>query len=128
MAGEGSMHAGHWNSSSRVIIMSMRGGPVVLFNFTQRGESDMLVLSPFSQFMATSLYQAHDWGVVLYEQDWLESQTTGFTPLYTDIDLEHQWLKSMGDAADKLDIKNIQYCMSLPRHILHAFWNSKYVC
>jgi hypothetical protein len=60
MAGEGSMHAGHWNSSSRVIIMSMRGGPVVLFNFTQRGEGDMLVLSPFSQFMATSLYQVQN--------------------------------------------------------------------
>jgi len=33
----------------------MQGGPIVLFNFTQRGENDMLVLSPFSRFMTTSL-------------------------------------------------------------------------
>ncbi len=31
----------------------------------------------------------------------------------------HQWLTSMGEAAAKVGI-NIQYCMSLPRHILTA--------
>ena len=60
-----------------------------------------------------------NWGIVLYEQDWLDLQTSTFTPLHTDIHLGHQWLKSMGDAADRLQI-NIQYCMSLPRHILHV--------
>ncbi len=305
MTGEGDMHAGHWNSSSQVIRSGMESGPVVLFNFTQRAEGDVLILSPFSQFMATSFYQtsnffeygvmgsmsyvpanynhsmivfyssrginegirewgqamqrgynrtnqnrlndltinylgyytdaggyywyhteqgknyeetivevfntiplpihyiqfdswwyyqgiesgvknwtarpdvfpdgipgvhrrienlplaahnrywaydnvykqnysflldvenekalpigndsfwidlltgARDWGVVLYEQDWLRDQTMGFKPLSTDIHLGHQWLTSMGDAADKLGL-NIQYCMSLPRHILHA--------
>ncbi|CAM2722812.1 unnamed protein product [Rotaria socialis] len=63
--------------------------------------------------------QAHDWGLVLYEQDWLDRQTIDFLPTRTDIDLGHQWLMSMGDAGEKIGI-NIQYCMSLPRHILTA--------
>mgnify|MGYP001034620616 CR=1 FL=1 len=306
MTGDGGMHAGHWNSHSEVVRSSFEMGPLVLFNLTQRGEQDVLILSPFSQFMATSFYQTNsffeygimgsmspvpsnynqsmivfyssdginegirqwgqamqraynrttehrlndmtinylgyytdaggfywyhteeeknyeetivdvyntsplpihyiqldswwyyqgieggvanwtarsdvfpdgiegvrrrienlpfvvhnrywaldniyiqnysfildsnnkralpasndsfwfdllnharqNWGIVVYEQDWLDLQTTSFTPLHTDIQLGHQWLKSMGDAADKLEL-NIQYCMSLPRHILHA--------
>jgi hypothetical protein len=37
----------------------MEGGPVVIFNQTQGGEGDILVLSPFSRFMATSLTQTN---------------------------------------------------------------------
>jgi hypothetical protein len=63
--------------------------------------------------------QGKQWGLMVYEQDWLVTQTEDFEPLYTDIHLGHQWLMSMGDAADKLNI-TIQYCMSLPRYILAA--------
>jgi hypothetical protein len=63
--------------------------------------------------------EAHSWGLVLYEQDWLIFQTTEFLPTRTDIHIGHQWLTSMGEAADKLGI-NIQYCMGLSRHILTA--------
>jgi hypothetical protein len=63
--------------------------------------------------------QARQWGLIVYEQDWLITQIESFSPTHTDIYLGHQWLKSMGEAADKLNI-NIQYCMSLPRHILTA--------
>ncbi|CAF1399023.1 unnamed protein product [Adineta ricciae] len=70
-------------------------------------------------FWADLLTQAHDWGLVLYEQDWLDRQTMQFSPLLTDIHLGQQWLSSMGRAADQTGI-NIQYCMSLPRHILSA--------
>ena len=61
--------------------------------------------------------QARQWGLTVYEQDWLITQTEEFTPLQTDLHLGDQWLMSMGQAADQLNI-NIQYCMSLPRHIL----------
>ncbi|CAF2648055.1 unnamed protein product [Rotaria sp. Silwood2] len=60
-----------------------------------------------------------DWGLILYEQDWLNVQTIDFTPTRTDIHLGHQWLTSMGKAADQIGV-NIQYCMSLPRHALQA--------
>ena len=63
--------------------------------------------------------QAREWNLIVYEQDWLITVMESFSPTHTDIHLGHQWLSSMGEAADKLDI-NIQYCMSLPRHILTA--------
>ena len=70
-------------------------------------------------FWIDLLSEAHDWGLILYEQDWLNEQTIDFLPTRTDIHLGHQWLMSMGQAADKAGM-NIQYCMSLPRHILTA--------
>ena len=51
---------------------------------------------------------ARDWGLILYEQDWLNVQTVDFTPTLTDIYLGHWWLTSMGAAADQIEI-NIQY-------------------
>ncbi|CAF3984657.1 unnamed protein product [Rotaria sordida] len=305
MTGEVDRHAGNWDSSSAVIDSGMEGGPIVIFNFTQQGENDLLILSPFSQFMATSLSQttnilqcgvlgsiisipenynysmiifysskginegirewgktmqqaynrtnqyrlndltinylgyytdngayyyyntekeinyeetliniyhqirlpfhyiqldswwyykglkdgvsqwtarpdifpdgleivhrrlenlplaahnrywsydtiykhnysfaldkqtekalpigndsfwidlfnqAYNWGLILYEQDWLNHQTIDFLPIRTDIHIGHNWLMSMGKAGEKLGI-NIQYCMSLSRHILQA--------
>ena len=58
-----------------------------------------------------------EWGLLTYEQDWMNHQTLDFTPLYTDIDLGRRWLKQMGNAAEKFNI-TIQYCMSLSRHVL----------
>jgi hypothetical protein len=71
-------------------------------------------------FWVDFFVEAHSWGLVLYEQDWLNVQTIGFLPTRTNIDLGEQWLTSMGAAAEQVGI-NIQYCMSLPRHILQAF-------
>jgi len=63
--------------------------------------------------------EGRNWGLILYEQDWLTAQTMEFLPTRQDINIGHQWLMSMGQSADKFDI-NIQYCMSQPRHILHS--------
>ena len=60
MTGEGDKHAGNWDSSSQVIRSGMQGGPVVLFNLARRGEGDVLILSPFSHFMPTSLIQRNE--------------------------------------------------------------------
>jgi len=62
---------------------------------------------------------ARDWGLTMYEQDWLHSQTTKFVPLHTDINLGRQWLMSMGEGAEKAGI-TIQYCSPFPRHALQA--------
>jgi hypothetical protein len=59
MTGDDDKHAGIWNSSSKIVHSGMEGGPIVIFNQTQRGEGDILVLSPFSRFMATSLTQTN---------------------------------------------------------------------
>ena len=62
---------------------------------------------------------ARDWGLIMYEQDWLHVQTSKFVPLHTDINLGRQWLMSMGEGADKGNM-SIQYCSSFPRHALQA--------
>jgi hypothetical protein len=62
---------------------------------------------------------AHDWGLIMYEQDWLHSQTTKFTPIHNDIHLGRQWLMSMAEGAEKAEI-TIQYCSPFPRHALQA--------
>lgn len=57
MVGYDEIHAGLWNSSNVIVKSGMEAGPLVLFNLTQRGQNDVMILSPFSQFMATSLSQ-----------------------------------------------------------------------
>jgi hypothetical protein len=58
--GDDGKHAGNWTSSSKVVRSGMQSGPIVIFNFTQHREGDILVLSPFSRFMATSLSQTNN--------------------------------------------------------------------
>jgi hypothetical protein len=62
---------------------------------------------------------AHDWGLIMYEQDWLHTQTEKFTPIQNDIHLGRQWLMSMAEGAEKAGI-TIQYCSPFPRHALQA--------
>jgi hypothetical protein len=70
-------------------------------------------------FWLDLLGNAHrEWGLILYEQDWMNAQTINVTPLLADIHLGHRWLTSMSAAADQVGV-NIQYCISLPRHALH---------
>ncbi|CAF1295347.1 unnamed protein product [Didymodactylos carnosus] len=57
MMGYDEMHRDIWKSSNTVIKSGMEAGPVVLFNLTQHGQNDVIILSPFVQFMATSLSQ-----------------------------------------------------------------------
>lgn len=53
------------------------------------------------------------WGLVVYEQDWLNEVQDQLEALSTDPQLGRTWLLQMGRAADKNGI-TIQYCMSLP--------------
>lgn len=44
MTGDGSKHAGAWNSSSRVVSSGMEIGPVVIFKQTQKGKREISLL------------------------------------------------------------------------------------
>ena len=70
-------------------------------------------------FWLDLLSRARDWGVILYQQDWLSDQVLNFRPAQTEINLTNQWLTSMGAAAEQVGL-NIHYIMSFPRHILKA--------
>jgi hypothetical protein len=55
MMGDLEKHAGIWDSTTRFIKSGMSGGPLILFNLTENGHEDSIIISPFSQFMSTSL-------------------------------------------------------------------------
>eukprot|EP00051_Salpingoeca_urceolata_P007182 m.95352 g.95352 ORF g.95352 m.95352 type:complete len:789 (-) comp15151_c0_seq3:34-2400(-) len=63
--------------------------------------------------------KAKAWGMVTYEQDWLVTQFERSTAMQQEIGLGKRWLEAMHSAAEDLNI-TIQYCMSLPEHILQA--------
>ena len=70
-------------------------------------------------FWLDLLTEARDWGVILYQQDWLSLQSIWFRPILTEINLGERWLTSMGQAADQVGL-NIHYIMAYPRHFLKA--------
>nr|XP_022320745.1 uncharacterized protein LOC111122983 [Crassostrea virginica] len=59
------------------------------------------------------------WGLVMYEQDWLNVQLDKITALKTNLTLGQIWLSQMNEAA-KANNVFIQYCMSNPRHALQS--------
>jgi hypothetical protein len=58
-----------------------------------------------------------DWGLHVYEQDWLSTVTNEVPALYQNVTFGQDWLTHMGRAAEKHGL-SIQYCMGYPRHIL----------
>ncbi|XP_046561028.1 uncharacterized protein LOC124270049 [Haliotis rubra] len=65
------------------------------------------------------LGNARKWGLMTYEQDWLQGEFGGVAALTEDVHLAETWLNQMGRGAAKNGL-TIQYCMSLCRHALHA--------
>ncbi len=63
--------------------------------------------------------QAKQWGLDVYEQDWLNVQTQSMNWTLQTVDGAKNWLLQMGNAAKRHDLP-IQYCMSWPRHMLQS--------
>ncbi|CAF0870990.1 unnamed protein product [Rotaria sp. Silwood1] len=55
MMGDLEKHAGIWNSKSRFIKTGISGGPIIIFNSSEYGQHNAIIISSFSQFMSTSL-------------------------------------------------------------------------
>ncbi|KAL3880433.1 hypothetical protein ACJMK2_032671 [Sinanodonta woodiana] len=74
---------------------------------------------PVDQTFWDSFFQdAKQWGLILYEQDWLDVEFS-MNITRSDIYLGREWLLQMGAGARKNDL-TIQYCMSLPRHAMQS--------
>lgn len=57
--------------------------------------------------------------IIVAEQDWLNVVYQTMDITQTNFTAAHDWLHAMGDAAASLGI-TIQYCMSLPIHMLES--------
>jgi hypothetical protein len=65
------------------------------------------------------MYKAKDWGLIVYEQDWLMNQFLEMNATLTDIYLAENWMLNMNKAAKALSI-TIQLCGPLPSHVLQS--------
>ena len=59
------------------------------------------------------------WGLDVYLQDWLNTETNHMTIFEGDLNAERDWLLQMGDGAAANGI-NILYCMSYTRHMMQS--------
>ncbi|OWF39492.1 uncharacterized protein LOC110464957 [Mizuhopecten yessoensis] len=107
-------HNRYWSSDN--VYDKANGG-----NYTFIKET-LLAIPDDQTFWNDLLSTARQWGLIMYEQDWLNIQTIGTVALQTDLTLGERWLQQMNNAAQKLNI-TIQYCMALPRHALQSLKN-----
>ena len=71
----------------------------------------------FWEFLLSS--SKREWGLLVYEQDWLYHTYNAISELRSDFSYGRDWLMQMGTAASELGI-SIQYCMPYTRHILQS--------
>jgi len=63
--------------------------------------------------------RAVEWGMQVYEQEWLITVWDSMSIIKSDVTAGSAWLHSMAAAASALNV-TIQYCMPLPRHMLES--------
>jgi len=117
----------------KTITSRMGNTPVVLHNrwfendtlyYTELGfpfivESNGLALPLTEVPYYYIMYKAKDWGLIVYEQDWLMNQFLEMNATLTDIYLAENWMLNMNKAAKALSI-TIQLCGPLPSHVLQS--------
>ncbi|XP_077991614.1 uncharacterized protein LOC144445843 [Glandiceps talaboti] len=71
------------------------------------------------EFWTYLLKTSREWGLIVYEQDWLNQQVDHMHVTQNDVKVGRTWLLQMGHGASKNDM-TIQYCMPMPRHVLQS--------
>eukprot|EP00659_Diplonema_papillatum_P007521 gene7521-11520_t len=106
-------HNRYWSSNTD--YAKQNGGK---YNFLVEPNSQSGVAIPQDQeFWDDLLAEAKVWGLATYEQDWLNDEFNWLNCTRSSPTVAKNWLRQMGAAARKNDV-HVQYCMSLPRHIL----------
>ncbi|KAK7098686.1 uncharacterized protein [Littorina saxatilis] len=70
-------------------------------------------------FWMDLLKGARLWGLVMYEQDFLDQEFYTMNATQSTVDVAKTWLMQMGQAARATGL-TIQYCMSNPRHAMQS--------
>ena len=72
-----------------------------------------------AKFWDNLMKQAAEWGLIMYEQDWLRNTFSRLAFLKEDINAAENWLTWMAEAAKRNNI-TIQYCMAPSGAFLYA--------
>ncbi|XP_071096653.1 uncharacterized protein [Haliotis cracherodii] len=107
-----------------VIAHSMFWSSNTTYAKANGGQYDFLIEGPKSlpleeRFWNDLLADARKWGLMVYEQDFLNIEFERVHKLWSDIDLARQWLHQMGNGAAKNGL-TVQYCMALPRNVMQS--------
>ncbi|XP_077969877.1 uncharacterized protein LOC120331113 [Styela clava] len=106
-------HNRYWASDN--VYATQNGGKYSFYIDTLSGKA----LPDDYRFWSDFFHNATKWGLILYEQDWLDIEFENMDTIHEDINVGKYWLKSMGQAAEEHGI-SIQYCMALSRHMLQS--------
>lgn len=106
-------HNRYW--STETVYAKQNGGP---FDFVMEPNQTGLPLQEaFWEYLFGTAIQ--EWGLKVYEQDWLNIQTQSMNYTLQTVHGARNWLLQMGRVAERYQLP-IQYCMSWPRHILQS--------
>ncbi|XP_070579108.1 uncharacterized protein [Ptychodera flava] len=106
-------HNRWWSSSTD--YAKVNGGK---WNFIVE-KDDKFAIPQDAEFWNYLMETSREWGLILYEQDWLDNEVEYMHSTVQNITVTRNWLIQMGNGASKNNI-NILYCMPMPRHILQS--------
>jgi len=92
---------------------SKMGYPFIIES--SKGYALPLTEEPYVYFMS----KAKEWGMIVYEQDWLVDQFLNMEATQNNVTNAQNWMLNMDMAARKVGV-TIQLCMPLPSHILQS--------
>eukprot|EP01006_Ploeotia_vitrea_P025486 TRINITY_DN58345_c0_g1_i1.p1 TRINITY_DN58345_c0_g1~~TRINITY_DN58345_c0_g1_i1.p1 ORF type:complete len:747 (-),score=77.64 TRINITY_DN58345_c0_g1_i1:102-2342(-) len=105
-------HNRYW--SAETTYAKQNGG---VWDFIVEGTE--IALPTQQAFWTWLLGASKEWGLTVYEQDWLDVQTPKTQHILKSATLGREWLLQMGRGARQAGL-SIQYCMSWGRHILQS--------
>ncbi|KAK7102304.1 hypothetical protein V1264_020541 [Littorina saxatilis] len=106
-------HNRFWSNDT--VYATQNGGQ---YNFIVESSTGKAVPND-QRFWNDLMRNASAWGLLTYEQDWLNVEFDSVQALHTDVTMGDTWLTQMASAAVQNKM-TVQYCMSESRHIMHA--------
>ena len=102
--------------SAEVSYATQNGGQ---YNFVTEPKTSTWAVPTDQRFWDDLFFNSSQWGLRVYQQDWLYNEFETVIALTTQLDLARQWLMQMGQGASKAGL-SVMYCMPAPRHVLQS--------
>ncbi|GMH62059.1 hypothetical protein TrLO_g8075 [Triparma laevis f. longispina] len=85
-------------------------------------ETQIAIPKDPAAFFTRFFQEQKDWGLSMYEQDWIMKQYDLTESLYLNLTLGDLWHRGMGEGASAAGL-SVQYCMPYPNDILSSVMN-----
>jgi len=112
-------HNRWWQNVTDYAIENGGKFPFLLESESKAYPGNGFALPQGEEFWNFIMEYGQQWGLTLYEQDWLWVQFLGMEATTRSVDAAQQWLDELTHAALTHNV-TVQYCMSLPRHAIQT--------